>query len=148
MKTTLALAALAAIIVSPVLAETPPPEKGWYGTFSNAMIVCDTQAQIVSIVDAAKAKPNGGAQAKYDELKIIKDAKGEPACAIGRLGPVAVGESVDLGKVEFIAGKWAHGWAVHIGTAQGEWWILYLDPTTAPINMDAPMLLPHHLLRI
>lgn len=144
---TLALAALAAIIAAPVLAETPPPDKGFFGSFHMPMIVCDEQAQIASITDAAKAKLDG-ARAKYEELKALMNKKGEPACLIVSVNNVAVGEAIDLGKFQILAGKWQHGWAVHIGTSAGEWWALYLSPTTGPVNMDAPALLPHHLLLI
>lgn len=141
---TLALAALAAIIAAPVLAnETPPPGRGFFGSFELPMIVCDAQAQVATIVDAAKAKPDGGARASYEGLKATINKAGDPTCLIVQVQNVAVGEAVDLGRFQMIVGTWTHGWAVHIGTARGEWWILYLSPTMAPINLDAPMLLPH-----
>lgn len=147
MRTAIALALLCLAYSPLALAdETPPPAKGWFGSFRAPMIVCDASDQIVAIVNGAKAKPDGGARDKYDELKATLNKDGDPTCLIVQVMNIAVGEAIDLGRFQLVAGRWAHGWAVHIGTASGEWWMLYLAPSaTPPASLDQPMILPHGL---
>ena len=144
------LAALAAItfFALPAFAdESPPPAAGSTASFQS--VVCDTSAQISAIIDAAKATPDGGAQAKFTELHALVDAKGEATCAFQPLPNVSVSENIDLGKVQLVAGKWVHAWAVHIGSTGGaDGWLLYVTETTAPASLDVPALLPHGLRAI
>jgi hypothetical protein len=142
----LALAALAASIALPCFAdETGPPAPGSTAMLPNPVLVCDTQAQIASVVDAAKAQPDGGAKAKYDEFKSTMDAKGEPTCIIEHVIGAPVSESTDMGTFQFMPDHWFHGWAVHIGDESANGWMLYLEPASGPASFDGPMLLPHGL---
>ena len=142
-------AAFAAVVFSclPAFADiTGPPPVGWYGSFSMPAIVCDTSDQVKAIVDAATAKPDGGAQAKLDEYQAILNQKGDPTCMIILALNVAVGESIDLGKFSASAKKTFHSWAVHIGNSNAEaWLLLLLMPEDGPALFREPMLLPHGL---
>lgn len=120
-------------------AQRGPPPNGWYGAFAMPQIVCDTQEQIASIA-AAGAKDNDALQARLAELIRFRNEKGESTCAVLDVGPVAVGESIQLGLVHALQGM-NETWAVHIGNAQGDWWILYGSPVEGgvpPANYGPP----------
>src|SRR3990167_34022 len=122
-------AALAAAVIAfawPAMAEPPP--VGWFGSFHPNAVVCNTQAEVRSIFDAGTAKPDGGAQARYMELRKAIGADGQPVCLEVSVKNVAAGESIPLGRFSPNADLVLLAWAVHIGTARGEWWMLYLEP--------------------
>jgi hypothetical protein len=141
-----ALIAAFALLPLPAFADESPPAAGSTGSFH--AIVCDTSEQIVAIVDAAKAKPDGGAQAKFNEFAALKDAKAEPSCALQPIMGVTVGESIDLGKAQLVPDKWVHAWSVAIHAGDTDGFILYVTPTTAPASLYAPTLLPNGLRAI
>lgn len=147
LKPFLAVPALALMLFGcePGFAEpSGPPAKGSAASFQG-VVVCDTEDQVTAIVDAAKAKPDGGARAKFAALNATPDAKGEATCAFQPVIGVPIGESTDLGKFQLETDKWFHGWAVHIASPGADGWVLYLEPSIAPASLNAPTLLPNGL---
>ena len=118
-----ALAVALVVFAAPVNAQ-PPPE-GSISQISQPSIVCDTSAQVKSIVDAFERGPDQGA-ARFGELFATMNEKREPTCAVTRVPAAMTAESIDLGKIE-IAGDDVYGWIVHIHNNVGEGFYLYLE---------------------
>ena len=72
-------AAAALLLAAPANAQPPP--QGWVGALSEPSILCDTSAQVQSIVDAFEAGTNAG-KARFVELFKQKNDRHEPACAV------------------------------------------------------------------
>lgn len=104
-----------------------PPPQGYRGGFEQASILCDTQEQLQSIVEAF-GEGTGAAQARYSELFATRNAKSEPTCAFAAVRVAVTGESLDLGSFE-IDGSEFHAWSVHIRNVAGEGYYLHLERT-------------------
>lgn len=104
-----------------------PPPSGWYGLFKIPLIACDTKEQIQQIA-AAGIEDDKKMADKLMEFHAVTDQYNQPTCVYG-LGTstVAVGESIPLEDVN-VSGKKTKAWAVHVGTRNAEWWLLYVSP--------------------
>ena len=90
------------------------------------MVQCDTEQQVVDIA-ALGQEDDRRMLAKFGELYQTQNAKGEPSCVFGRLSvAVQVGEVISLSDV-VLSGKPKNAWAIHIGSADLEGWVLFLD---------------------
>jgi hypothetical protein len=123
MKMLVFAAAAAALIAVPAAAQPPP--KGWVGPLSTPSILCDTRAQVESIVDAFEQGTEAGT-ARFAELFQTMNNRQEPTCAIAALRTVVAVDSTDLGQLS-IAGAELFGWIVHIQNGAGEGFYLYLE---------------------
>jgi hypothetical protein len=101
MKMPVFAAAVAALIAVPAAAQPPP--KGWVGPLSTPSILCDTRAQVESIVDAFEHGTEAGT-ARFAELFQTMNNRQEPTCAIAALRTVVAVDSTDLGQLS-IAGE-------------------------------------------
>ena len=78
MKTPVIAAAMA---MTAAAANAQPPQEGWVGTVSQPSILCDTSAQVQSIVDAFELSPDRGS-ARFAELFATMNEHREPTCAV------------------------------------------------------------------
>ena len=122
MKTPLFAAALA---ITATAAMAQPPAEGWVGAVSERSILCDTSAQVQSIVDAFKLGSDQG-KARYAELFATLNEYNEPACAVTIVPIAEATESIDLGKLS-IDGTDVYGWIVHIRNDAGDGFYLHLE---------------------
>lgn len=122
MKAT-ALAAAAVLAAMPAAAQPPP--VGWIGPLSHPSIVCDTSAQVESIVAAFGVSPGRGIE-KYSEFFALKNSRREPTCAVTAVPVALAAEYTDLGVVT-IGGQDLFGWILHIRNQVGEGFYLYLE---------------------
>jgi hypothetical protein len=118
-----AFAVAVALFAAPASAQ-PPPE-GSISQISQPSILCDTSAQVQSIVNAFERGPDQGA-AKFTELFKTMNDRREPTCAVTVVPSALTAESIDLGKLE-IGGADLYGWIVHIRNNAGEGFYLHLE---------------------
>lgn len=121
MKVTLLAAAL--LLAAPASAQPPP--QGWVGALSEPSILCDTSAQVQSIVDAFQSGTDAGA-ARLLQFFQLMNAHHEPTCAIVAVQGAETGAADALGQVN-IAGTDYFGWIVHVENRAGEGYYLYLE---------------------
>ena len=119
--------AASAMLVIAGAAQAGPPPQGYQGGFERASILCDTQEQLQSIVEAFDESV-GAAQARYSELFAKRNEKSEPTCAFAAVRVAVTGESRDLGTFE-IDGSEFRAWSVHIKNLAGEGYYLHLERT-------------------
>ena len=117
------LAAAALLLAAPANAQ--PPRQGWVGALSEPSILCDTSAQVQSIVDAFEAGTDAG-KARLVQLFKLMNSKHEPTCAVVAVKVAKAGGSKTLGHVK-IAGTDFYGWIVHVENRVGEGYYLYLE---------------------
>lgn len=115
----------AALALTPAGASAQPPQEGWVGAVSQPSILCDTSAQIQSIVDAFKLSPDQG-KARYAELFATLNNYNEPTCAVTIVPIAEATGSIDLGKLQ-IDGTDVYGWIVHIRNSGGDGFYLHLE---------------------
>ena len=118
-----ALAAAAMLTAVPAAAQPPP--QGWVGELSKPSILCDTSAQVQSIVDAFEQDSGRGVE-RFAELFSTMNHRREPTCAVTVVPIAEAAESTDLGKLE-IGGAELFGWIVHIRNEAGDGFYLYLE---------------------
>jgi hypothetical protein len=109
------------------------PVEGTVVNIPIALIVCDTEQQVLDLASAGK-KSNEDLRVKYEELNKLQDAKGEPTCALmplaGAFGILAVDP---LGQLEDGDGVKGDAWAVHLGNPQGaDVWVLWGEKAPKP----------------
>jgi hypothetical protein len=117
------LAAAAMLLAVPAFAQ--PPSTGSVSQFPTPSILCDTEEQVQSIVDAFEEGVEAGTE-RFGELFQQLNHLSEPTCAIT---PVRVGlavESQNLGWVD-IGGEEFYAWIVHIENGAGDAYYLYLE---------------------
>jgi hypothetical protein len=117
----LALAAVAALLAGTTAAQPPP--QGWTGQFS-ASILCDTQEQLQSIVDAFDEGADA-AERRFEELYRRQNERSEPTCAVVAVVAVAT-DTKKLGLIDLGEGK-AYGWIVRVANGAAEGYYLYLE---------------------
>jgi hypothetical protein len=105
---------------------TAAPPSTWYNSAPDTVIVCDSEAQIRSIVEAGRRDNDGGAFNQFSAYTKQMNAAREPACTIINVN-VAVAESVELGTFHIFADIARRGWAVHIKRGPAEGWMLYTE---------------------
>lgn len=105
-------------------------------------ILCDTKAQIRSIVKAAQDNPGGtGMVEAYKALKALKDDAGEPTCTIMPVQGVEVTSVDDVGVFTNPDGGKYHGWLVGItGRAGQTGAFLHAESADAPVSKDPSSL--------
>jgi len=118
-----AFAVAVALFAAPASAQ-PPPE-GSISPISQPSILCDTSAQVQSIVDAFELSPHQGA-ARFVQLFYTINERGEPTCAVTQVPAAVTAESIDLGKLD-VGGYDVYGWIVRIRNEAGEGFYLYLE---------------------
>ena len=118
-----ALAVVAVLFAAP--ASGQPPADGSVSRISRPSILCDTSAQVESIVEAFERSPDQGA-AKFSELFTTLNDRREPTCAVTVVPAAFTAESIDLGKLK-IGGEDVYGWIVHIRNNAGEGFYLHLE---------------------
>jgi hypothetical protein len=123
--------AAAAAVALAGSAYAEPPPKGYQGGFERASILCDTQEQLQSIIDAFSVSAEA-AQARYAELFATMNEKREPTCAVTAIRTAVTGEAIELGTFE-VEGSEFRGWSVHIENAAGEGYYLYLESSKAQL---------------
>ena len=102
-----------------------PPPEGSISQISQPSILCDTSAQVQSIVDAFIRSPDQGA-ARFVQLFAMKNERQEPTCAVTVVPAALTAESIDLGKLD-IDGQDVYGWIVHIRNDAGDGFYLHLE---------------------
>lgn len=117
----LLLAGTAALLAWPAGAQ-PPPE-GWVGEFSPS-ILCDTRAQLQSIVNAFGDGPEAGHE-RFAELFQRMNPQREPTCALVTIH-ATVAESTNLGAIDLGKGE-VNAWSVRVANDTGEGFYLYLE---------------------
>jgi hypothetical protein len=117
------LIAAAALFAAPANAQPPP--QGWVGALAKPSILCDTSAQLQSIVDAFERSVEAGT-ARFAELFRIKNQRREPTCAVVASPIVMNVGSSELGRLSF-AGAELYGWILHVKNDGGEGYYLYLE---------------------
>jgi hypothetical protein len=122
MKVPLAMAVSLLLAVS---AEAQPPPQGWIGALSKPSILCDTSAQVQSIVEAFAHGTDAGA-ARFFEFFRLMNAKHEPTCAIVTVSVAETGESQTLGHLRIGGGDF-YGWILHVENRVGDGYYLYLE---------------------
>ena len=120
----------AAALVTTASAE---PILGTVVNIPIALIVCDSEANILDLASAGK-KSNEDLRTKYEELNKLQDAKGEPTCALmplaGAFGILAVDP---LGPLEDGDGVKDDAWAVHLGHPAGaDFYVLWGEKSPTP----------------
>jgi hypothetical protein len=115
----------AALAVMATAANAQPPPEGWIGEVSKPSILCDTSAQVQSIVDAFKLSPDQG-KARFAELFETLNEYNEPTCAVTIVPIAEATGSIDLGKLN-IDGTDVYGWIVHIRNGAGDGFYLHLE---------------------
>lgn len=115
----------AATLLLAASASAQPPPQGWVGALSKPSILCDTSAQVQSIVDAFEAGTDAG-RARFAQLSGQMNSRQEPTCAVVAAQIAQTGEAKDLGHVK-IAGTDLYGWIIHIENDVGEGYYLYLE---------------------
>lgn len=123
MKKLALAAAAAAFFAAPANAQPPP--VGWLGGFPNPSILCDTSAQVQSILTAFEEGVEAG-QARFVELYERMNHLREPTCAITGVRMGLAIESQTVGWLE-IGGKKFYGWIIHIENGGGNAYYLYLE---------------------
>src|SRR5688572_20618342 len=119
----LILAASAVLLASTVHAG--PPVRGYQGGLHRPSILCDTEEQLKSIIEAF-GKGLGAAQARYSELFATMNDKREPTCAVAAVRVATTGESIDLGTFS-VDGSQFRAWSVHIHNTAGEGYYLHIE---------------------
>jgi len=103
------------------IARAEPPESMGYYEPKTPFIVCNTREQIMRIVNSVKA--NKLRETLVDFSKQI-DAKQEPACVYGAIGPVVFGASEHVGVV--VDNERAlNVWVSHVGNLRGQFYLLW-----------------------
>jgi hypothetical protein len=108
-----------------VAAQAQPPPRGSVAGFAQPSILCDTQEQLQSIVNALGESLEAG-QARYLDFFKMMNAQHEPTCAIVPVRMAVTGETTDLGMLS-IDGTDYRGWSVHVGNRAGYGYYLYLE---------------------
>jgi hypothetical protein len=121
---TVALGAALSLLALPAAAQPPP--IGSVASIAAPSIVCDTSAQLQSIVEAFEQSLKAG-EAKYLALFGQKNARSEPTCAIVPINIALTVESKSLGRLALADGD-VYAWIVHIANDAGEAYYLYLEP--------------------
>lgn len=116
----------AAAILTATAALAGPPPEGWEGSISKPLIACDKAEQIEALVKVSIDTKGAGIVAKFKEFAADVSA-GEPACAFTASSNIVAGESKDLGEAFGPGGTPIHVWETHVGTAKGDWYILYYE---------------------
>jgi hypothetical protein len=119
------LAASAVLLAS--TAHAGPPVQGYQGGFHRPSILCDTQEQLQSIIQAFE-QGLGAAQARYSELFATMNDKREPTCAVAVVRVATTGDSIDLGTFS-VHGSEFRAWSVHIHNTAGEGYYLHIERT-------------------
>jgi len=115
----------AALTVAAGAANAQPPPEGWIGAVSQPSILCDTSAQVQSIVDAFKLGADRGTE-RFAELFSTLNEYQEPTCAVTIVPIAEATGSTDLGKLT-IGGTEVYGWIVHIRNGAGDGFYLHLE---------------------
>ena len=115
----------AAIVFLTAPANAQPPPQGWIGALSQPSILCDTSAQVQSIVDAFGTGTDAG-KARLVQLFKQMNSKHEPTCAVVAVQAAQTAETRALGRVR-IAGADVYGWIIHVENRVGEGYYLYLE---------------------
>jgi hypothetical protein len=102
-----------------------PPPQGWIGALAPPSILCDTSAEVQSIVDAFDEGADAG-KARLLELYKLMNVNREPTCAVVEVKRAMTSESTELGRVK-IADANYFGWIVHIKSGAAEGYYLYLE---------------------
>ena len=119
------LAASAVLLAT--AAHAGPPVRGYQGGLHRPSILCDTQEQLQSIIQAFD-QGLGAAQARYGELFATMNDKSEPTCAVAAVRVATTGESIDLGTF-IVDGSEFRAWSVHIRNTAGEGYYLHIERT-------------------
>ncbi len=121
----------AAVALCAAPASAQPPPLGWTGAFATPSILCDTRAQLQSIVDAFGEGAEAGA-ARFDELFSLPNHRHEPTCAITSVLGVAL-ETTELGLLSFGDSE-LYGWMIHVRNDAGSGFYLYLESPAAALQ--------------
>ncbi len=116
------LFAAIALLASPVSAQPPP--AGSIGAFVAPSILCDTRAQLRSIVEAFEENAEAGA-ARFVELFTQLNHRREPSCAVTAVVATTL-ESSQLGILS-LGGAELYGWIIHVQNGAGSGFFLYLE---------------------
>jgi hypothetical protein len=114
--------AVAALVAAPAYAQ--PPAAGLIGFFLTPSILCDTSAQLRSIVTAFEHDAEVG-RARFVQLFQQLNDKREPTCAVTAVQGVAL-DSTELGRVNFGENE-LYGWMIHVENDAGAGYFLYLE---------------------
>ncbi len=117
-----------------------PPAKGYYGLVAvSPSVLCLTSDNVKTLVNVGLVSKGKQNIEKLREMVNTLDKGGNSLCALVRhLGPVAVGESNDLGDSYNADGILMHVWAVHVGNQAGDAWLLYgLDKAKEKVDPAA-----------
>jgi hypothetical protein len=117
------LAVALALFAAPAGAQ--PPSEGSISQIAQPSILCDTSAQVQSIVNAFVRSPEQGA-ARFVQLFGTMNERQEPTCAVTVVAAALTAESIDLGKLD-IDGEGVYVWIVHIRNDAGEGFYLHLE---------------------
>ena len=102
-------------------ARAEPPESMGYYEPKTPFIVCNTHDEILQIVNSVKANR---LRETLVEFSKQTDAKHEPACVYGPIGPVVFGASEHVGVV--IDNERALDvWVSHVGNLRGQFYLLW-----------------------
>lgn len=113
------------------------PPKGWYGTIRGLFLFCEFDAKQYVLAAAEGSKTSG----KPGFLAAMKTASDSGKCKLWQDPLVAVGESEELGVGHLDETRYRM-WAVHVGDANRDGWILYdeveskVDPTSGRRILD------------
>jgi len=121
----------AALLVS-ASANAQPPPQGWVGALAQPSILCDTSAQVRSIVDAFETGTDAGKD-RLVQLFQQMNNRHEPTCAVVAIQLAMTAESTDLGRVK-IAGNDLFGWIIHVKNQSGDGYYLYLESPTEALK--------------
>lgn len=96
-------------------------------TIQASGLLCNTMAQLQSIVDASKTNPEA-ANVIYRELVATPDEKGEPTCAFVDLDGVSATDAKTLGVLKTEDGEF-DAVGLHVkGKNNSEGWLMVVKP--------------------
>jgi hypothetical protein len=84
-------------------------------------IVCNTRDEILQVVNSVKANRLRETLAEFSKKS---DAKHEPACVYGDIGPIVFGASKHLGLV-IDNDRALNVWVSHVANPHGEFYLLW-----------------------
>jgi hypothetical protein len=103
------------------IARAEPPESMGYYEPKTPFIVCNTHDEILQIVNSVKANR---LRETLVEFSKQTDAKHEPACVYGPIGPVVFGASEHVGVV-IDNDRALNVWVSHVGNLRGQFYLLW-----------------------
>src|SRR5690348_9994261 len=115
----------AAVLIMAGAASAQPPPQGWVGALATPSILCDTSAQVRSIVDAFGTGADAGKD-RFAQLFKVMNTKHEPTCAVVSIQLAQTADSSSLGHVT-INGSDLFAWIVHVKNQTGDGYYLYLE---------------------